>query len=185
MVATSPHLHHFARNLFRRTTGTLVAGMLVVASRPAAADNRVSVDASAAFPSNEADGDGWGVGLRYGHRWGFAILNLTPELGLAYHRFGAPYEPETFGFFGGGRVGIGFIVEPSVFAHAGITYLDRVTSHTSLGYDVGAALDLNIFPIAFGPHLMVAGVAGDSDTDPYSWVSLGGHLTFSLGDEDD
>jgi len=184
MVASS--LHRSARTPFRHTVGALLFGAAVVAVRPAAAENRLSVDANAAFPSNEADDNGWGLGLRFGHRWDLTLLDLTPELGLAYHQFGGPYDPATFGFFGGGRLGIGFIVEPSIFAHAGVGYLNRSSrSRTSLAYDVGAALDLSIFPVAFGPHVMIAGVAGDEGTEAYSWVSLGGHLTMSLGDEDD
>ena len=58
------------------------------------------------------------------------------------------------------------------------------SSSTSLGYDVGLALDLTMLPVvSFGPHVLVAGVAGgESSNEPLSWVEVGGHVSFSLRD---
>ena len=57
------------------------------------------------------------------------------------------------------------------------------SSFTSLYYDVGAALDLTAIPmVSFGPHLTLAGVAGNDDRRPFSWTEIGGHLTFEFGE---
>ena len=64
----------------------------------------------------------------------------------AAHSFLSCLRPE--------RIGIDFGLEPSVFAHAGIGHFEITSdAHTSLGYDVGAALDPTLLPvISFGPH---------------------------------
>jgi hypothetical protein len=36
--------------------------------------------------------------------------------------------------------------------------------------------------IEFGPHLMLAGIAGSSSNDPFTWLELGGHLTVNFGE---
>jgi hypothetical protein len=159
------------------------AAALVLCERPAAAQNKLSVDVGAAFPDGTNNGDGWGLGLRYGREWKLAILTLTPEFDFSYHNFSGPNDATTLAFMGGGRLGIDFIIEPSVFAHAGVGHVDGVgISQTSLGYDVGAALDLTVLPVIdFGPHLIFAGIAGDHSNDPFTWMEIGGHISFNFG----
>jgi hypothetical protein len=163
---------------------TLVASTLL--STPASAQNKLSLDLGAAFPEGSGNGDGWGGGLRFGHEWNLAIISLTPELAFHYHDFSGANDASTFAFLGGGRVAIGFVIEPSVFAHAGVGHVDgNAISHTSLAYDLGAALDLTVLPVIdFGPHVMLSGIAGENGTEAFSWVEVGGHVTFNLGGDD-
>lgn len=163
----------------------LVAGVLV--STPAQAQNKLSLDVGAAFPEGSGNGDGWGAGVRFGHEWDLAIISLTPELAFHYHDFSGANDPTTIAFLGGGRVAIGFVLEPSVFVHAGVGHVDgNAMSHTSLAYDFGAALDLTMLPVIdFGPHVMWSGIAGENDRDAFSWVEVGGHVTFNFGGGDD
>ncbi len=160
----------------------LTVGLALALASPARAENKLSLDAGAAFPSGAGNDDGFGVGLRYGHAWDLAIVSLVPELGLSYHAFGGPNDAETFAVLGGGRIAIGFVLEPSVYAHAGIGHVATdATSFTSLAYDIGAALDLTALPVVdLGPHLTLGGVAGNENRRAFSWLEIGGHLTFNF-----
>jgi hypothetical protein len=163
-------------------TSTPLVGLLL-STPPALADqNKLSFDVGAAFPSGPGNDDGFGLGLRYGHEWDLAIISLIPELGLGYHAFSGPNDAKVVTAQGGGRVAIGFVLEPSVYAHAGVghSWSDRAT-FTAFAYDVGAALDLTVLPVVdFGPHLTLGGVAGNESPRKISWLEIGGHLTFNV-----
>jgi len=147
------------------------------------ATTQLSLDAGGAFTPDETVGNGWGISGRLGHRWKLAILTLTPELSISYHKFSGLGDPRTIAGLGGVRAGIDFIVQPSVFVHAGVGNVNAVTSHTSIAYDFGGALDLTLLPVVdIGPHVVFSGIAGDNTYDPFTWVEVGGHITFNFGD---
>jgi hypothetical protein len=153
-------------------------GMTLFASRPAKADHeRISIDADAVWRTGSHDDNGWGVGARVGHSWEVLVLSLTPELGLSYHDFGTR-GPTDFRGFAGGRVGLDFVLQPSVFVHAGIGQAGRTESQTSLAYDFGAALDLTLLPVDLGIHALYSGIAGDDSSAPFTWFGAGAHVTF-------
>jgi hypothetical protein len=156
----------------------------VVGTRPAFAGPKVAIDVGATFPAGASNHGGFGVGARFGHEYKLTLLELTPELGLAYHDFGGPADATAIAGFAGGRFGVNLGLEPLVFAHAGVGHFSSVSrSNTSLAYDVGGALDLTILPVvSFGAHAMVAGIAGTSSVNGLSWVELGGHVSFSVGE---
>jgi hypothetical protein len=174
----------FGSNLLRLGSIAAIAAVSISFSPPAHAESKLSIDAGAAFPSGSGNDDGFGLGLRYGHEWDLAIISLVPELGVGYHAFSGRNDADAVTVVGGGRIAIGFVLEPSVYAHAGVGHVAMDTnSFTSLAYDVGAALDLTVIPwVAFGPHLTLAGVAGNEDRPAFSWLELGGHVTFDFGD---
>jgi hypothetical protein len=167
----------------RRGISAAALALLFCLSPHAGAQTKLAVDVGAAFPSGAESSDGWGAGLRFGREYRVTLLTLTPELDVAYHNFGQS-ETEALRVLGGGRLGIDAGLEPSVFAHAGVGhYAGPSTSHTSLGYDIGLALDLTLLPvISFGPHVMFAGIAGTNTIEPLSWFEVGGHASFSFGD---
>jgi hypothetical protein len=173
----------FPLNVLRAASAAAVATTLLVAP-PVHAENKLSIDAGAAFPTGAGNDDGFGLGLRYGHEWDLVIISLVPELGVGYHAFSGRNDADVVTVVGGGRIAIGFVLEPSVYAHAGVGHVATDTNaFTSLAYDVGAALDLKVIPkLAFGPHLTLAGVAGNEDRPPFSWMEIGGHLTFGFGE---
>jgi hypothetical protein len=173
---------HAHRRLLHAAAGSAALAIALVVTSPARAEDKLSLDVGAAFPNGPGNDDGLGVGIRYGHAWDLAIISLIPELGLGYHAFGGPNDANAFSAFGGGRVAVGFVLEPSVYAHAGVGHVwaDR-PSFTSLYYDVGAALDLTAIPVVdFGPHLTLAGVAGNESREPFTWLEIGGHLTINF-----
>jgi len=162
----------------------VVATLLI--SNAAQAQNQVSADVEAALPSSDGHDNGFGVGARFGHKWDLVLISLTPEIGANYHAFGGAPDAETFAVVAGGRVSIGFVLQPSAFIHAGIGHVGYETpvgdyGRTSLAYEGGLALDLTILPVVdIGAHATLAGIAGDSDEDAFSWLALGGHLTFNF-----
>jgi hypothetical protein len=170
----------------RRLPSALALAVVVLAhAGVASAQNKLSFDAEAAFPSRAAHDTGWGVGLRAGHTWDLLLLSLTPELGGSYHAFGGGPEARTLSGVAGARVGVGFILEPSVFTHFGVGHFGYDTtpgavSHTSLTYDFGAALDLTLLPVIdLGAHIDYARILGDSIAS-FSWIAIGAHITFKL-----
>jgi hypothetical protein len=176
----------FSRAL-TRSVSTLLVLSCVGFARSATAKTKLSLDLDRAISENVPGGDGgFGGGIRLGNQWKFLLLTLTPEFGASYQAFEGASDADAFRFVAGGRLGLGFILEPSVFAHAGLghfgyEYLGADVSQTSLAYDVGAALDLTALPVLdIGAHATVAGIAGDDSTEALSWVAIGAHVGFNF-----
>jgi hypothetical protein len=171
------------RSLVRATALALTLTLAVLAPRTAHAQTKLAIDLGADLPSASGNDDGWGAGLRLGRQWNLTLLKLVPEIGFDYHSFGGSADTTAFRFVGGGRFGIDLGVEPIVFAHAGIGHWSAAdASQTSLGYDIGAALDLTILPVvSFGAHVMETGIAGSNGTSAFTWVEIGGHVSFNIG----
>jgi len=172
-----------------RAFGVCVAFGVLAAPRPVHAANKLGLDVEAALPSAIPNADtGWGGGLRLGREWNLVLVKLTPEIQGNYHAFGGSSEATQFSVMGGGRVGIGLFIQPSVFAHAGVGHFEYKTtrsdeSRTSLGYDLGVALDITALPLLdIGAHASMNGVAGDSTAQALTWYAVGGHIAFSFGD---
>jgi hypothetical protein len=162
----------------------------LLAPTVASAQGQFSIDVEGNYPENEALDDGLGVGARFGHEWDLVLLSLTPEVGVNYHTFGGTPDADAFAVLAGGRLGIGFIIEPSAFVHAGIGHysydIDGAdVSETNIAYEMGLALDFTMLPVIdFGVHGAVAGIAGDDELDSFDWLALGGHVTFVFDDDD-
>ncbi|HET9931195.1 MAG TPA: hypothetical protein VFQ35_10930 [Polyangiaceae bacterium] len=178
-------------SLFARLlgVGVIVAG--VAASSPAHATGKVGLDLEAALPSDVPDTEqGWGGAARLGNEWNLVLLKLTPEFEANYHKFGGTGDAKQFSALAGGRVGVGLIIQPSVYAHAGVGHFGyrrlyqgmyEDIAQTSFAYDVGAALDLTVLPlIDVGAHASVNGIAGNKDADPFTWYSIGAHVAISF-----
>ena len=167
-------------------TTTLGAAFLI--SSPASAHDEIAIDVEAAWADDPNDPNGLGAGVRAGHVWDIAIITITPELGASYHDFDGAADPTAWDIKAGGRFGIDLLIEPSVYAHAGLGHFgydlpDGDVSHTGLGYDVGAALDITALPVIdFGVLATVAGIAGNDDVDPFSWIAVGGHVAFAFNE---
>ena len=170
-----------------RTLGLALGLAVLVGSRPAHATGKLALDLEAAIPQDVPDAKtGWGGAVRFGNEWNLVLLKLTPEIQGNYHSFGGASEASQFGVMAGGRLVIGLLLQPSVYAHAGVGHfgyhtLLRDVSQTSLAYDVGLALDITALPLVdFGAHASLNGVAGDDDADPFTWYSIGGHVAISI-----
>jgi hypothetical protein len=167
----------------------VAAAATITWPRAAAAETVVGVDLN--FNDAIADDDassGAGVDLYFGPRLNLTILTLTTELSGGYHDFGGPLDPNVYRLMAGGRLGVGVIIRPSVFAHLGVGHLrfdvplgDGRDGRTNLAGDLGAALDFTILPLVdLGIQASYNVVAGNDSYDPFKWLQAGAHITFVL-----
>jgi hypothetical protein len=194
-LPTNPTANATASGFSRRTSARLWAGALAAAagiavSWPNAAEAETVVGIDLNF-NDAVSGDdtdsGAGVDVYFGPRLDLTILTLTTELSGGYHDFGGPYDPAVYRLMAGGRLGIGAIIRPSVFAHLGVGHLRYDTllgdrdGRTNLAGDLGAALDFTILPLVdLGVQGSYNMVAGDDDSDAFEWLQAGVHVTFVL-----
>lgn len=152
---------------------------LVALPASASADPFIGVDADGAFPTtgNNLLNGGGGFNLRLGSQVHLPALRIAGEVGYGYmHLFAdqAPSDWTTHRVFAGARLGVGELLVPFVFAHAGYGW--RTTPDNSYGggglaLDGGVGLDLNLGIIAVGAHVGYAVI----DAQPVSpqWVIAG------------
>jgi hypothetical protein len=177
------------RALPKLCLGAAIAGATISAwPRTAAAETVVGVDLNFndAMAGDDAN-SGAGVDIFFGPRLDLAILTLTTELSGGFHDFGGPLDPTVYRALAGGRLGVGVIVRPSVFAHIGVGHLrfdqfdDERDGRTNLAGDLGAALDFTLLPLVdLGVQASYNVIAGDDDNEEFEWLQAGVHVTFVL-----
>lgn len=195
MNPTSHRLHapsapHPVLPLPRLCLGMAAAAAITIAwPRTAAAETVLGVDLNFndAIAGDDAS-SGAGVDLYFGPRLDLTILTLTTELSGGFHDFGGPFDPTVYRGMAGGRLGIGVVVRPSIFAHIGVGHLryDDLDDggrdgRTNLAGDLGAALDFTLLPLVdIGVQGSYNRVAGDDAEDAFEWLQAGAHITFVL-----
>lgn len=159
-------------------------------SRPAAAESTLGVDLSFNDANDLADTNGPGVDVYFGPRMNLTLLVLTTEISLGFHDFGGEMDPTVYRAMAGGRLGVGAVIRPSVFAHIGVGHLryddpfadDGRSGRTNVGADLGAALDFTVIPaVDLGLQLSYNVVAGNNDDPAFDWMQAGAHLVFVFG----
>ena len=124
---------------------------------------------------------GGGGALRIGQELDLFLISLTPEVGGSYHAFGGDDETRTYGGFVGGRLAIGKIIEPSIFAHAGVARVQGFESRTAPTLDGGLALDFTLLPlIDLGVHGAYNVIFPREDGSSLEFVTLGAHAALVL-----
>jgi hypothetical protein len=178
------HAANRSSSFGKTCAAALLAALVNFVPRTAHAQNKLAVDLGADLPQGSGNDNGWGVGVRFGRQWNLALLKLVPEVGFSYHDMSGPADVTAWNILAGGRLGLDFGLEPIIFAHAGLGHYSAAAgSQTSLGYDIGAALDLTILPVvSFGAHVMESGIAGDNGSAALSWLEVGGHVAFTIGE---
>jgi hypothetical protein len=165
------------------------AAPLVAWPQTASADTVVGVDLNFNDSlAGEDSGNGAGVDLYFGPRLDLAILTLTTELSGGFHDFAGELDSTVYRLMAGGRLGVGVIIRPSVFAHIGVGHLrfdepfgDGRDGRTNLAGDVGAALDFTVLPLVdIGVQGSYNTIAGNDDTEAFEWLQAGVHVTFVL-----
>jgi hypothetical protein len=132
-------------------------------------------------------GPGAGVDIHGGPRLDLTVLTLTTELDGGFHEFGGAISPTVYRLMGGGRIGVGVIFRPNVFAHLGVGHLtfddpygDRA-GRTNVTGDAGVGLDFTLIPlIDLGVQASYNVLAGGVATQSFDWVQAGVHVTFVL-----
>lgn len=122
--------------------------------------------------------------LRFGPRLDLKLLTLDAELGLGAHKMGGELSPTVYRGVVGSRLGLALGIRPSIFAHIGVGHVDYASvtpDLTHLTADVGLALDFTLLPlIDLGAHAAYNTIAGDGTLSPFSFATVGGHITFVL-----
>jgi hypothetical protein len=143
-------------------------------------------DYAGALSNDYIEGGGGGA-LRIGSELDLFIVTMIPELSLGYHHFGGQrdgdsnYDATTFEGMLGGRIRFLKILEPGIFAHAGVGRLGGYDPHTGLAFDAGVTLDFTLLPlIDLGIHAAWNRVFGDSDHDGLSYGTAGFHIALVL-----
>jgi hypothetical protein len=117
---------------------------------------------------------GGGGALRVGEKFRLPLVSLTPELGGSYHAFGGDDETRIYRGFLGARLGVGTIVEPSIFAHVGVGHLEGLQTRTGTVLDAGLALDVTLLPlIDFGVHGGYNVMTPSGDNSAFKFLTLG------------
>src|SRR6187551_2453834 len=112
----------------------------------------VDFDVNSAFDALGTKVGGGGA-LRLGQKFNLLLISLTPEVGGSYHAFGGNDETRLYSGFLGGRLGVGKIVEPSIFAHWGLAHMEGLDTRTGTVLDAGLAIDVTLLPLVdFGVH---------------------------------
>lgn len=141
----------------------------------------LDMDYSAALEHSEID-QGGGAGIRVGFERDLFLVTLIPELQLDAHHFNAntPDNATISTAKIGGRIRFLKIIEPGIFAHAGLGHVggDRVYEHTGIAFDAGFTIDLTILPlIDIGLHTAWNHIFGEEDI---SYATAGAHLALVL-----
>ncbi len=135
---------------------------LVISTHSVQAGPYVGIEAGGAVPMGDSAED-LELGPTFGGRVGYAIalplIRVIPEIAFTYTI--SNYDPlvnesdgeTTWTVAAGGRIGIGTGIVPYLFAHIGWGSLsaegsDWVKDDSGATYDVGAALNLEMLPLA-------------------------------------
>lgn len=129
-------------------------------------------------PDTKAGGGG---ALRLGQEFDLLLISLTPEFGGGYHAFGGNDETRLYSGFVGGRLAVGKIVEPSVFAHLGLAHTNGLENRTAPIMDAGLAVDLTLLPlIDLGFHAGYNAMFPRDDGSALKFVTIGAQAALVL-----
>jgi hypothetical protein len=147
-----------------------------------AGDTHIAVDfdfgSALDAPGTKAGGGG---ALRLGQKFDLFLISLTPELGGSYHSFGGDDQTKIYSGFLGGRLGVGKIIEPSVFGHLGLGHVDGLETRTAPILDAGLALDFTLLPlIDLGLHAGYNVMLPRNDGTALKFMTLGAQAALVL-----
>jgi hypothetical protein len=133
----------------------------------------VDFDYAATFGSAELEG-GTGGALRIGQELDLVLISLTPEVGGSYASFSGAPDSSIYGGFVGGRLAVGKIIEPSIFAHVGVAHMEGWQDRTAPTVDGGLALDFTLLPlIDIGLHAGLSTLLATRDGNGVTWGTAG------------
>jgi hypothetical protein len=166
----------------------LAAAAVLAPSRPA----RAGIFIGAEFDAGQGIGmpasthPGYGFIGALGYRIGLGPIFLQPEAQGGYVLFPADLGQgmHVARVLGGFRLGLAGKVQPAIFGHAGIGWLDTYTSGSAL--DAGISLAFKLVPLfSFGAQAAY-NVVSVADTSPQApgaatkWLSYGVHAAIDF-----
>ncbi len=136
----------------------LASTVLFAATRSAHAKSGTSIGVDLDYTNGIEEpqvGSGTGFNVRLGYKVDLLVLQLTPEIGGAYHTFSGDAGAKFSQGIVGGRVSFLKVLEPGIYAHLGYGHLatDLGDGRSGATADAGLTLDLTILPfIDLGVH---------------------------------
>jgi hypothetical protein len=123
---------------------------------------------------------GLGGALRFGHEYDLVLLSLTPEFMANLDDLSGAESPLVYGGLAGGRLTIGKIIEPGVFAHVGAGNVNLPGDDlTGLALDLGVSVDLTLVPaVDLGVHAAYDAVTWGGE-GTFDWYRVGAHLAIA------
>ena len=170
-----------SRSLALRVLPALLAcTTLLVSARSAQAKSGTAIGVDLDYSNGVEETDvagGTGFNVRLGYKLDLAVLQLTPEIGGAYHTFSGDAAPKLSQGIVGGRVAFGKVLEPGLYAHLGYGHLSsNGVGHSGATADAGVTLDLTLLPIIdFGVHAGYNGMLKSGDYQAFDSYVLGVH----------
>lgn len=172
----------FRRRSYAVLLPTLLAcSALFVSPRTAHAKSGTSIGVDIDYTNgiNEpAVSSGTGFNGRLGYKLDLKLLQLTPEIGGAYHTFAGDAGATFAQGIVGGRVSFLKVLEPGVYAHLGYGHLSGSGRDGRSGAtaDVGVTLDLTLLPLVdIGVHGGYNGMLKSGDYQAFDSYVLGVH----------
>jgi hypothetical protein len=139
----------------------------------------VDLDFAYAIEEQQIEAGGGGA-LRVGSELDLILITLIPELYLSHHEFDGMGASVTTGKVGG-RLRIGKILEPGLYAHIGVASASQGESYTAPAFDVGFTLDFTLIPlIDIGAHAAYNSVFAADDNDPFRYALFGLHAALVI-----
>ncbi|HVY46259.1 MAG TPA: hypothetical protein VHB21_10290 [Minicystis sp.] len=147
---------------------------LVAAPRAAhAGDFAVGADGGVLVPTDGNISTGFDLGGRFGYRAHLGPLWLQPEIQGGYMKLGSAGLGRATG---GARFGLGGLLQPQVFAHAGAAFGDA----NGFSFDAGGALDVKLSIFFAGVHGAVGYLDAGKLSGTVTWIDIGPHAGFLL-----
>ncbi|HEY3665870.1 MAG TPA: hypothetical protein VGL19_07725 [Polyangiaceae bacterium] len=160
----------------------VIAGLLVFASaRPAQASSGTAIGVDLDYTNGIKEpfvGSGTGFNVRLGYKLDLLLLQLTPEVGGAYHTFSGDAGAKFSQGIAGARIAFGKILEPGAYAHVGYGHVgvDGGGGRSGATIDGGLTLDLTILPlIDLGVHAGYNGLLASGSNNAFDTYVLGVH----------
>lgn len=124
---------------------------------------------------------GGGAALRVGSELDLILVTLIPELYLSHHELDAMDASVSTGKLGG-RLRIGKILEPGLYAHFGVASESiGGASHTAPALDAGFTLDFTLLPfVDLGAHAAYNSVLATDRYAAFRYAIFGLHAALVI-----
>jgi hypothetical protein len=171
------------RTLLISLTSCLAAAALLAETREARAGFYFGAEFDAGTLLSPPPGakNGWGFAGTAGYRFGLGPVFLQPEAMGQYLVF--PFDMtdalHTTRVLGGARFGLGAMVQPQIFGHAGVGWLGSGLDGPA--FDVGFALGFKLIPLLrFGAQVGYNVVTIRSADLATKWIEYGVHAGIEI-----
>lgn len=125
---------------------------------------------------------GGGGALRIGSELDLILITLIPEAYIGHHRW-SEGDSSITDFKLGGRVRIGKILEPGLYAHFGLASVagGNADAYAAPAFDGGFTLDFTLIPfVDIGAHAAYSNVFATDDQDGIHYALFGLHAALVI-----